>query len=431
MYKKNLFLVKLFKTNAIISQKIGPMNKLKSFFSFNEIKTALIISCSFSLFIYLFHFGFEFYLLNTVLGLYAFYLLIISNRKTLFFSGFFIGILWFYWIGFSFIYYDLAWVVPLNALGFAFIYAFIFWIVSWPSQPVLRAGMLFLLSFFEPFDYNWLQPELLFVHSYIGVEKWQYALVLISLSLFVFVKDQKRFFALALLLPILSFSGHERQELPFKIQLVQTNLQQELKWNSFYASQIIEDNFASINKAIQNNAKLVILPESAFPLFLNRQKGLIQKLKQQSHLISIVTGSLLSEDGHNFNATYLFQDGKMHIAKKMILVPFGEYIPLPSFLARPINKAIFGGAVDYLSASKATYFEIKGINFKNAICYEATCHELFIDKPNLMIATSNNAWFMPSIEPSIQRLLMQFYASKNNTIILHSANSAGGGIIYP
>jgi len=407
------------------------MHTLKSFFSLKELTTALIISLCFSQFIYLFHFGFEFYLLNTVLGLYAFYLLLISNSKTLFFAGFFIGSLWFYWIGFSFIYYDLAWVVPLNALGFAFVYGFTFWVVSLGSPPLVRAGMLFLLSFFEPFDYNWLQPELLFVHSYIGIEKWQYALVLFSLALFILMKGKKRVFALALLLPALSFTPHEKQDLPFKIEIVQTSLQQELKWNPYYTPKIIKANFQAIHTAIENKAKLVILPESAFPLFLNRHEDLIEELKRQSHFISIVTGSLLAEGSHNFNATYFFQDGQMKIAKKMILVPFGEYIPLPSFLARPINKAVFGGAVDYLSASESTYFEIKGIPFKNAICYEATCHELFQDNPRLMIATSNNAWFMPSIEPTIQRLLMQFYATKSNTIILHSANSAGGGIVYP
>ena len=414
-------------------QTIKPqlLKKFILFFTFNELLTGLIISFSFSLFIYLFHFGLEFYLLNTFLGLYAFFLLITSNRKSLFFAGFFIGILWFYWIGFSFRYYDMAWAVPLVGLGFAFIYAFIFWIVSWPSHPLLRALMLFLLSFFEPFDFNWLQPELLFVHSYFGIEKWQYALILISLALFVFLKDRKRLFALILLLPALSFSNHAEQKLPLQIEIVQTDLQQDIKWNPFYTSRTVAKNFKAIDKAIKNGAELVILPESAFPLFLNHHPDLINKLKIKSFDIAIITGSLYAENRHNFNATYFFQDGKMQLAKKMILVPFGEYIPLPSFLAKPINKAVFGGAVDYLSASKASYFKINGTDFKNAICYEATCHELFTDKPRFMIATSNNAWFMPSVEPSIQRLLMQFYATKSNTIILHSANNAGGGIIYP
>jgi len=325
----------------------------------------------------------------------------------------------------------MAWSVPLVGIGFAFIYAFIFWVVSLPSHPVLRALMLFLLSFFEPFDFNWLQPELLFVHSYLGIEKWHYALILISLSSFVYFKDKKPYLFLLIMLPALSFSSHAKQELPLRIEVVQTNLQQDIKWNSFYIPKTIQENFKAIDKAIKNKAELVILPESAFPLFLNRHTDLIDELKVKSFDIAIITGSLYSENGQNFNATYLFQDGKMQLAKKMILVPFGEYIPLPSFLARPINKAIFGGAVDYLSASEATYFTIKGIDFKNAICYEATCHELFEDKPKLMIATSNNAWFMPSVEPSIQRLLMQFYATKSNTIILHAANNAGGGIIFP
>jgi apolipoprotein N-acyltransferase len=236
---------------------------------------------------------------------------------------------------------------------------------------------------------------------------------------------------LALLLPAISFSSHTPQTLPLNIEIAQTDLQQDIKWNSIYIPQTLNENFELIDTAISEQKELVILPESAFPLFLNRHTSLIEKLKERSQYISIITGSLYAENGHNFNATYFFQDKQMHLAKKMILVPFGEYIPLPSFLARPINEAVFGGAVDYLSASQPSDFNIKDIVFRNAVCYEATCHELFEDKPRFMIATSNNAWFAPSIEPSIQRLLMQFYATKSNTIILHSANSAGGGIIYP
>jgi len=405
------------------------MYKLKSFFSLQELKISAIIAISFSLFIYLFHYGYESYLLNSVLGLVAFYLLLTQNRKTLFFAGFFIGLLWFYWIGYSFIYYEMSWAVPLNALGFALIYGFIFWIVSWPSSVFYRAGMLLLLSLFEPFDFNWLQPELLFVHSYFGIEKWQYILILLSLSLFAYSKKNIAF--LLLLIPALSFSTNEYKEPALDIKLVQTNLDQFKKWDKKHTREIVNNNFAEIDKAIEEKRDLVILPESAFPLFLNNQPVITRMLKDKSHKISIITGSLYLEDNHNFNATYFFQDGDMQIAKKMILVPFGEYIPLPSFLAKPINKAVFGGAVDYLSATEPSYFDVKGVKMKNAICYEATCHELFEDKPKFMIATSNNAWFAPSIQSSIQKLLMQFYAKKSNTIIYHSANNAGGGIIYP
>lgn len=411
--------------------KTRNMNAIKNFFSMRQLRVSLTISLFFSAFIYFFHFGFEFYLLNTLLALYAFYLLIISDRKTLLLSGFFIGLLWFYWVGFSFQYYDIGWAIPFVSVGFALGFALIFWIISWPSHPLLRALMLFLLSLFEPLDFNWLQPELLFIHSYFGIEKWQYAIILLSLSLFVHFKAQKGYLALLLLLPALDFSAQVKHELPLKVSLVQTDIDQGLKWKPQQIPQTVQNNLNAIDQAIQEQKELVILPESAFPLFLNHQHMLLQHLKAKSKEISIVTGSLYEEQGQNFNATYLFQDGKMQIAKKMVLVPFGEYIPLPSFLAEPINKAIFGGTSDFLCASEPTDFKIKQLRIRNAICYEATCHELFKDTPSLMIATSNNAWFMPSIEPSLQRLLMQFYAKKNNTIILHVANGAGGGIVYP
>jgi len=390
---------------------------------------ASILALSFSAFLYFFHFGYEPYLLNSILGLYAFYLLLTQNRKTLFFAGFMIGFLWFYWIGYSFIYYDMAWAVPLSALGFALIYGLIFWVVSYPSSPMWRGFMLFLLSLFEPFDFNWLQPELLFVNSYFGIHKWEYVLILFSLSLFVYFKKNPIF--LVLLLPALSFSTPQVQELPLNITLYQTDLDQTKKWNPFYVPQTVQKNFDAIDLAIKEHKDLIILPESAFPLFLNMQPDLIEKLKERSEKIAIHTGSLFYENKHNFNASYYFHKRQVLIAKKMILVPFGEYIPLPSFLARPINRAIFDGAVDYLSASKPTDFNILGTKFRNAICYEATCHEMYEDEPKFIIASSNNAWFHPSIQPSLQRLLMQFYATKSNTIILHSANSAGGGIIYP
>jgi apolipoprotein N-acyltransferase len=407
------------------------MQAIKNLFSSKQLLDGFIISLCFSASIYLFHFEFTYYLLNSFIGLYAFYLLIDSDKKTLLISGFFIGLLWFYWIGFSFRYYDMAWAVPLVSLGFGLIYATIFWLVSLASHPLLRAGMLFLLSLFEPFDFNWLQPELVFLNTYFGIEKWQYALILLALALSLHFKEKRGLLFLLILLPALDFSTNKSQQHPLDIALIQTDIDQAKKWNPYYAPSLIKDNLNAIDHAIENKKDLVILPESVFPMFLNRDYTLMRKLKNKSRYISILTGSLYYENRHNFNASYFFQDGEVQIAKKMVLVPFGEYIPLPSFLARPINEAIFGGASDYLSASKPSDFVIKGFTFRNAICYEATCHELFEGNPSFMIAISNNAWFAPSIEPSLQKLLMKFYAKKHNTIIFHSANSAGGGIIYP
>jgi apolipoprotein N-acyltransferase len=117
------------------------------------------------------------------------------------------------------------------------------------------------------------------------------------------------------------------------------------------------------------------------------------------------------------------------VAKKLVLVPFGEYIPLPDFMKKFVNDTFFAGASDFLTAKHPTDFLIKGVKFRNAICYEATCKELYVGNVQFMIAISNNAWFTPSIEPTLQKLLMEYYARKNGVTIYHAANAAGTGVI--
>jgi len=162
---------------------------------------------------------------------------------------------------------------------------------------------------------------------------------------------------------------------------------------------------------------------------MNKSPKLIEQLLKLSYKITIITGSLLIEDKKHYNVTYMFKNGRYEVAKKLVLVPFGEYIPLPNFAQKFINDTFFSGASDFITADKPTDFIIKGTKFRNAICYEATCQEIYDGDVKFVIASSNNAWFAPSIEPTIQKLLMRYYARKNGVTIYHSANYKGTGII--
>jgi apolipoprotein N-acyltransferase len=166
-----------------------------------------------------------------------------------------------------------------------------------------------------------------------------------------------------------------------------------------------------------------------FSLFMNTHPRLVALLQKLSFQISIVAGALLVENDENFNVTYFFEDGKYSIAKKMVLVPFGEYVPLPKFAQKIVSDFFFDGQSDFIGAKEPTDFIIKGVKFRNAICYEATCQELYEGDVQYMLATSNNAWFAPSIEPTIQKLLMRYYARKNGVTIYSSANYKGTGIV--
>ena len=383
----------------------------------------------FSAFLYLHHFDIDNKVLNTLFGLIAFTLLLAIDKRAVLSAGFFIGLFWFYWIGYSFAYTGMGFITPIITFAFGLIYMLFFGLLAFTANPLLRALLLFALSFFEPFDFNWMQFELLFVESYFGVYKYQLALILLSLSLTLLLKNSWRYAPLLLLVFAMDYGTQKLQEAPLKIKLAGTDIKQEEKWKRENLEDTLRMIFTQISNAKEQGYEVIIFPESVFPMFLNHSPKIIDALKNYSQDISIVAGALLYEDSKNFNVTYIFEKGAYSVAKKMILVPFGEYIPLPSFARDYINQIFFNGEADFSVANEPTDFFIRGIKIRNAICYEATCHELYEGDVKYIFATSNNAWFAPSIEPNLQNLLLRLHSKKYGVVIYHSANYKGTGII--
>ncbi|MGP1580980.1 MAG: apolipoprotein N-acyltransferase [Wolinella sp.] len=397
-----------------------------------NIASALFAACAFSLFIYLYHFGVRLDFIYSPLALLALYLFLRLSPHAGLFFGFFVGIAWFYWIALSFRYYHFAYLIPLVIVGIGLVYGLIFLFLLAFRAPIMRALWLLLCSFIAPFGFDWLVPEIMLLPSHFSTSKSAFALVLFALLLFIYLP--KRFMRFLALLPLF-FALHTPKNPPIPlpdILLVETQLPQGVRWDKARRSVVISENLAEINRAILEGRHAILFPETAFPLALNLEPALLEILLQKSEQIAIITGALRVEGGRVFNSTYLFSQGKMQHADKIVLVPFGERIPLPRFLADPLNKLFFGGAEGYESGgSEPSSFEIAGEKFRNAICYEATSDKIYKNYPKFMLAGSNNAWFYPSIEPSLQRLLMGYYAQKYGTTIFHSANYSKSEVITP
>jgi len=397
----------------------------------NDFLLALATAVFMSAFIYLGAYDITLPLLNSVCALGALGLFLYIPKRAVLIAGFLIGLFWFYWIGYSFKYQGVGYMTPIVTVGFGFIYLLFFAPLALTNKPYIRAILLFGLSFVEPFDWNWMKIELLFVDSYFGIYKYQLAIILTALALPSLVKEQKyKLVPLALLLFALQWHYKQPPLAPLKIKLVQTDVPQEKKWLYSELYPTIAMIFQEIQKARDEKYDVIVLPESVFPLFMNKNPKLQKQLEELSHNIAIVTGTLYRKDGLNYNVTYTFDDGKVQIAKKLVLVPFGEYIPLPKFAQKFINDTFFSGASDFVTAKHPTDIFLKGVKFRNAICYEATCDEVYAGDVKYVIAVSNNAWFIPSIEPTLQRILMKFYARKYGVIIYHSANAAGTGVVF-
>jgi len=359
---------------------------MKRYFNTYYIKNGLIISIFLSLPLYLIHFGIDNKALNSILIIVGIYIFYKNDVKSYPWVGFWVSIFWLWWISLSFRYYDLTFIIPFVIIGIGLFYWIIFYLLTFLRYKILIIlFFLFGFQFIKPFGFDWFRYDVLFPHTYFYIQ------------------------------------NKTIPPAPLKIKTIHTKITQNKKWNTNFIAIEIENNFKYINEAIKNGYDIVILPETAFPLPLDRYKEILKKLQNLSQKITIITGALSYQDNKYYNSTYLFQNGNFNIYNKHILVPFGEYIPIPC-CKKIINKIFFNGASDYQPASNFSTYKIKGITFLNAICYEVTNEKLYLQKPKYIIAISNNAWFYPSIEETLQKLLIEFYSKKYNKFVYHSIN---------
>ncbi len=399
----------------------------------NFIIKGFITSILLSSFIYLSYFNMEYKIVNTVLGLFAIYFLLVIPKRALFITGFLTGVLWCNWMAVSLQYYDLSYLSPVILIGIGLVYGLIFYLFALYDRLTFRILTIFAFTFFAPFGFNWMKFELLFVDSYIGTSKQDFLLILLAFYLIIKLKQYKILGLIPIFFAISLPKGEFIDNPIAKIHMPQMYVNQDLKWQKEYRETLNEKNYEEILKAIDEKKDLVVLPETAFTIALNRNAENLERLTDLSKEIDIITGALYVEDNQIYNASYHFSKGNIQVAKKVVLVPFGEEIPLPKYFVDLINKVFYNGAQDYAKASAPTNFIIKDEKFRNAICYEGTTDKIFenLGDTKYMIMISNNAWFTPSIEPTLQHLLLKYYSKKYGVTIFHVVNGSSNNIYRP
>ena len=454
--------------------------KISAYFSVGGLIGGLLTALSGSAFLYLAHWGYSTPWLETPLALLFFTLLLAGDRRVWLWSGFFLGLFWFGWIGVSFLHYGHPWAVPFVSLAVAGVYALLFWLAAWLAeglgkilprlQPtksekreaqnesvakqrkpqlftlhsslftlIAKAFLLWLMSLIHPFGFDWFKPELVLIHTPFGVDGVHFALLLASLLCVIAAAEaraHRRLFLMGLgLLSLLAAIHPQRvgilsDDPAGHIALAGTQVSVERKWRPDALRPQALRVLRLIDRAVDANRSAIFLPESVLPTFLNRDPALLKAIRKRSRKIDIVLGALfLTPEGENRNSAYLFHDGRFSVADKVVLVPFGEANPLPDWAGRWINKIFFDGAPDYQAAETPTDFRVDGKKFRAAVCFEGTSERLYADRPERMVLLSNNGWFVPSVEPTLQRLLLEYYARKYGTEIWHAVNASPSYIV--
>ena len=222
---------------------------------------------------------------------------------------------------------------------------------------------------------------------------------------------------------------------PLKVSLLQANIAQDLKWNE---DRIVETLETYRALAMLSKSPLIVLPETALPLFLERvPKDYLAEFAAHARRnggdILIGVPERLP-GGEYYNSVVSFGTAPTQTYRKSHLVPFGEFIPL-----RPLLGAIVGALAIPLQdfsrgAENQRPLAVAGQLVAVNICYEDAFGEEIIrqlPEATLLVNVSNIAWFGRSIAPRQHLQISQARALETGRPMLRATNTGVTGVIGP
>ncbi|BCB25633.1 apolipoprotein N-acyltransferase [Sulfurimicrobium lacus] len=221
--------------------------------------------------------------------------------------------------------------------------------------------------------------------------------------------------------------------MPVAVSLVQGNIAQELKWRPEKARHTLE-SYARLSAASQG--KLVVLPETALPMFLGDvPPAYLEQLAQlaQSRGGDVVVGIPEEiEAGKYFNSAFSYGSAPTQVYRKYHLVPFGEFLPLRSaldwvltILHIPLADFARGAQVQQPMAVANQHLAVD-------ICYEDVFGEEIIrqlPRATILANLTNDAWFGHSLGPWQHLQIAQMRALETGRFMLRATNTGVTAII--
>jgi apolipoprotein N-acyltransferase len=242
--------------------------------------------------------------------------------------------------------------------------------------------------------------------SVVGEFGISFFIIIINFLFYHSTKKNKKHIIASILTLILFYGGGYTLKNIYKnnmvsnlnIDIVQTNYKQRYKWRPDKKNELIKKVVKLFDKSILSKSQLTVLPEAAFPTFIEEEKSLFAYLRDLSKIKPILVGSLRYEGKNKyFNSAYFINNGDFYVYDKRHLVPFGEYFPLGNLL-KPISYYFFGTADDFKKGKEQKVFKINNdIKISPLICYESAYSDLVPYShgkiSDIIILLTNDSWF--------------------------------------
>ena len=395
----------------------------------------------------------------------------------LFLIGYLFGIGFFlagtFWISYSLTFdANFNFLIPFALIGLPLFLGIFFGISSLVAGPFLMNNFTSILLFsstlsfmdflrervltgfpWNSWAYSWSwKPELLQTLPLIGFHSLNLIVIVIYCSpLLLFFENKKKNLSILFLISVLFFINFI-----FGSTIISNNTEknQDIKsnvYNTIYIKIIspkfdleynlsgedIEKNIEELIKYSEpsfNKKTLFIWPEGVFSGYsfeeIKKYKSIFKKNFSDKHFIlfgSNTTSITANQVEETYNSMLVVNNEFeiLHKYNKIKLVPFGEFLPLESFLSKIGLKKITEGHGSFKKGSKQKIFELNNVNILPLICYEIIFPGVINDnenKKNLIVNISEDAWFGDSIGPHQHFAKAIFRAIENNVYLARSAN---------
>jgi apolipoprotein N-acyltransferase len=232
-----------------------------------------------------------------------------------------------------------------------------------------------------------------------------------------------------------------------KVSLVQGNIEQEKKWDSKYAQEIMKTYADLTQETAKDQPALIVWPETATPWSITQDA----RLQAEVRNIAKRAGAylLLGSSQHQkfaskekkgfkyFNSAFLIPSEanttRNQRYDKIRLFPFGEYLPYRDIIPWSLIKA---AALDnYTPGKEFTVFEHPDFRFGAVICWENIFPDLVrqIVKrgAQCIFNLTNEAHFGKTAAPYQLVSMCVFRAVENRIFVARCANTGISCIIDP
>lgn len=223
----------------------------------------------------------------------------------------------------------------------------------------------------------------------------------------------------------------------FPVALLQGNISQDRKWRVEEVASTL-DTYRSLLQQ-QDAAKLVVMPETALPLFADRlpsayvgELAAWARATRADLIIGVPERVVEHNETRDYNSAITMGMSSVQTYRKQHLVPFGEFMPA---------KPLLGWVLDILhipladlspGAAAQPPLRLAGQRVAVNICFEDVFGEEIIrtlPEATVLVNLSNLAWFGDTLALPQHLQIAQVRAMETGRYMLRATNTGATGII--